>query len=220
MLKAREQMWLRLRLDLPPSGFNKKWLPDRWLASSQDYEQEFKSPGKVVHDIRTALNQFDPDKESLNRTIDPHIANVKNNALGLLPETNTPAEVKDWRAFLFHEFGLERVAIDTPATQATLLTISKQYTLPAHSVPPTAKRSSIPRRIEKLLPWLRDKGRICQATECFFGTRYKEPYCNDRDDNYSITTRNRSVNPIYSYLTWINLFIGLGALYLAYLALR
>jgi hypothetical protein len=198
-LQPRETMWLRVRIDVDQENVNGSNFLRRIFASAREYRQEFRTPKLIASETVRHLEQFQTEKLfNLNLA---HIFTVqRKSAREFLPEISQIPPVDDWRTFLFREEGLGLIS------QKGIGVREKEgvFTLPA---------TSTVRRLLRCPPG----NRRDTVVEAFFGKEFGDD--SDGDPVGSMTVKSRYRNPLYGYMTWINLLLTITALVLSILAL-
>lgn len=223
-LKPRESMWIRLRLTVPATRFNRKGRFERLVARSSVYRQVFLSPGRVVRQVTRLIEKFSAESRhaALHKELRYKTGNAKNAALALVARSLsvsdrvTPAEplgaaieVAEWRTMLFGEYGADfDESVSAPDNTETAGGVKRQTTtmvLPPHADPRGCRRFPLP----LFMHWFRSK-RTRDAIVVFvaFGTTYArrtddQARRNAYPDNYALEISTRSNNPLYLYFSWL-----------------
>ena len=79
-LLPHEKMWLRLEIEIPPTGLNKKSRIERIFARSWEYRQAFKSPGSVSASLKARFSKFRPESMQVTEELKSRIAEAKGVA--------------------------------------------------------------------------------------------------------------------------------------------
>lgn len=198
-LRPKESMWLRLTLQIPADRYNRKPILYRIFGRTYEYRQLFKSPARIVQEAFAILDEFSANGSG---EWSPQLSMAQARARQHLPQKLDSVVVRDWRTFMYREYGLGIRKIEQRARKPCGPSADPIFTLPPAADPKGCRRFPMP----KFLHFVnQSKTREVEATEFFFGSDW--PGC-DHPDDYVIDSYTEAGNAVYNYLAWAGL-IGL-----------
>jgi hypothetical protein len=193
-LLGGESMWMRLELELPAAGVNAHSRLSRIVASSLEYYQRFSSPEVITDEIKRQITKYaimdlqSHGKADLDQTILSSLTSAKRNSEAQLPHKQNPVGVKDWRIFLYREYGLDVKKIDIkPPFPCEPRSIPGPYFLPIEAYP---RRSQLGWAPAPFYRSLKKRARIANCNEYWIGTEHGR--CDVK--GYSIGLSARTFN--------------------------
>jgi hypothetical protein len=206
-LHVGENMWIRVTFQIPPVGVNQKPWTEKLIARSYEYLQVFKSPARLCQDTRKRLEGFDGRSHP---QLSGDLATAIPRALQYVPDELRAVCVKDWRTFLYREYGLGVRNLEQRAALPRRLGYGSTFTLPPAADPKGCRRFPLP-----LWAHFLKKGnpRDAEAAEFFFGTDFRG--CR-HPDNYMTESYTIAGNAIYVYLIWLAIILGITNLVLKF----
>ena len=185
-LKIGEAMWLRIHLDVPATGFNRKSFLERWFTRKLDYRQEFLSPGRVCSDIIKGVESFVPDHK-LKENVKSELTIARSEAKKFAPRRGTV--VWDWRTLLYRESGVSITNLVQPTPSTDI-----HYEVRAVNLPPAADPPGT-----RVWPRL---SRLSRRDATVYYFRFGTDCGTQKDDDASIQVLTEVGNAVYVYLFW------------------
>lgn len=215
MIPPGESAWFRLKLRVPRLGYNAKSIPATLFSRSRKFIHFFKSPAKVVEDIR---NEIQCGAVPPNFERDAHeIQTQVSNAVASLPLANELPIVEDWRTMIYQEYGLAvepvQAFVKGRLGKQSAVVDQCDQKLPKHADPPKAARSFFPPPGSP--GFLHDffgrfkKERTEIVSQFLFGNLHG----HFEDDQCMLTTNSRATNGLLH--PWISLLLCLISLAIA-----
>ncbi len=209
VLYPKENTWVRLEITLPPTGINAHSRLSRILSQSVEFTERFSSPEVIRREAEKQLSAFKVN----GLTKDPQILRAlhegNKKCPGELPHSYNKVPVKDWRIFLYREYGIVVEKVD-PQQPLPCRPPNPEghYELPLDAYPAISRIGWAPTWVYRL--FRRKKKRIAVCNEYWIGSDHN---CSD-PNGYSITLTSRIANDL---LFWIGFLTGVLALLLSVL---
>lgn len=190
-------------------------LGHRLVSTSFEFTTAFQSPQAIDKTFRLLLNQINTTR--FQGKVKNLMNGAKKTCQSLVPNTDRLAPVRDWRVFLYREYGLAMELVEFPVKVPKRPSKTGQIHLPPEADPPKCRRGVWPR-------WFRlgkEKDRNDKVYEFFFGSEQSDPASGivfSGEDELVVETTARSRNAVYVFLPWVSFILAFISLIFALFA--
>lgn len=210
-LHGGEKMWLRLELNVPPTGYNRKGILELVFAQSREFTQTFRSPGSVTRYTRNQISSFVPNDRQFDSEVCHLLNGAKENTLAKLPPESGMTMVWDWRTLLYREYGLAFESVQPMADRTVIPIESGSAELPPSADPPGARRFPIPKFLQF---FKRHSSRSDRVYMFEFGAIWEEESDEPYADELKVVSTTKAGNASAVYVLYVGFVCGVAALIL------